>query len=392
MPLILLRKPTPKDAVCQVFEKVNTGGVSLTVFELMTATFAAENYPLRDDWRDREKRLKQHKVLKKVQSDDLLQAISLLATSERRRKAIGEGTSPENAPGISCKRKEILKLTLDEYRRWAEPVTVGFERAAKLLYSQKIFDARDLPYRTQVVPLAATYAMLGDRASHDGVRSILVRWYWCGVFGELYGSAVETQFAKDVPELLTWVDGGSEPTTVQDANFIPARLLTLRTRNSAAYKGVSALLLRDGALDFRTGEFIEAQMYFDDRIDIHHIFPREWCRKHEIEAKYYDSIVNKTPLAAKTNRTIGGRAPSSYLDLLQRQSGIVEARMDEILNSHVIYPLALRLDEFQEFFKEREEALLSRIESAMGKAIMRDAFGIEDEYLESNDEIEEDED
>jgi hypothetical protein len=44
LPLILLRKETPKEAVCQVFEKVNTGGVSLTVFELLTATFAADEY------------------------------------------------------------------------------------------------------------------------------------------------------------------------------------------------------------------------------------------------------------------------------------------------------------------------------------------------------------
>ncbi len=31
VPLIILGKETPKEAVCQVFEKVNTGGVSLTV-------------------------------------------------------------------------------------------------------------------------------------------------------------------------------------------------------------------------------------------------------------------------------------------------------------------------------------------------------------------------
>jgi hypothetical protein len=37
-------------------EKVNQGGVSLTVFELMTATFAADEFLLRDDWAAREKR------------------------------------------------------------------------------------------------------------------------------------------------------------------------------------------------------------------------------------------------------------------------------------------------------------------------------------------------
>ncbi len=30
--------------------KVNTGGVVLNAFELLTATYAAENFRLRDDW------------------------------------------------------------------------------------------------------------------------------------------------------------------------------------------------------------------------------------------------------------------------------------------------------------------------------------------------------
>lgn len=135
MPLILLRRPTPKDAVCQVFEKVNTGGVSLTVFELMTATFAADDYNLREDWQRRQATLREYKVLKNIQSGELLQAISLLASTARRNARIAEGVAPENAPGIGCKRKDILALTLTEYRQWADAATQGFIRTAKLLRS-----------------------------------------------------------------------------------------------------------------------------------------------------------------------------------------------------------------------------------------------------------------
>lgn len=46
MPVILLDKTTPKEAVCQVFENVNTGGVLLTVFELVTAIFAMDDFQL----------------------------------------------------------------------------------------------------------------------------------------------------------------------------------------------------------------------------------------------------------------------------------------------------------------------------------------------------------
>ena len=58
VPVIELKKETPKEAVCLVFESVNTGGVALNVFELLTATFAADDFQLRDDWNAREKRLK----------------------------------------------------------------------------------------------------------------------------------------------------------------------------------------------------------------------------------------------------------------------------------------------------------------------------------------------
>lgn len=371
IPVIVLRKETPKEAVCQVFEKVNTGGVSLTVFELITATYAADDFNLRDDWRDRERRLRELRLLRGVQSDDLLQAVTLLATYERRQAGLTANLPQQEVAGVSCKRKDILKLPLEAYQHWADRATTGFIKAARLLFGQKIFESRDLPYRTQLTPLAAIMAMLGDRADNEGVRSKLVRWYWCGVLGELYGSAVETRFAKDLPEVLAWIDGGPEPDTIRDANFTPARLMTLQTRNSAAYKGLSALLLREGAKDFRTGNTIEESIYFDDKVDIHHIFPQAWCAARKIDRRRYNSIINKTPLDAKTNRIIGGNAPNVYLARLQKSAEVDEARMNAILRSHLIAPKALRNDDYDAFFAAREKALLERIEQAMGKPIVR---------------------
>lgn len=368
VPLILLRKETPKEAVCQVFEKVNTGGVALTVFELLTATFAADNFNLRDDWSDREKRLRKHRVLRSVENTDLLQAVTLLSTYSRRMQAIEAGTSSENAPGVSCKRRDVLQLDLKGYQAWAEAATRGFELAAKFLYAQRLFAARDLPYRTQLVPLASALAVLGDAAEADGARAMLARWYWCGVFGELYGGAIESRFAKDIVDLVGWIRREDlEPTTVSDANFAVTRLLTLRTRNSAAYKGIHALLLKEGGLDFRIGDTIDVQSYFDEKIDIHHVFPQKWCKDRQLDRGRYNSIVNKTPISAKTNRSIGGNAPSGYLAKLEKHAGISRERMNEILGSHLLDPTALRADDFETFFEIRSRALLTHIERAMGK-------------------------
>jgi hypothetical protein len=374
VPVIELKKQTPKEAVCLVFERVNTGGVALNVFELLTASFAADDFQLRDDWSARERRLKtQHPVLRGLQSDDFLQAISLLVTQARRREALAAGATTDNAPGISCKRKDILKLEVTDWQTWADRVEEGFVRAARFLHGQKIFKARDLPYRTQLVPLAAIFVDLGKDGETEGARQKIARWYWCGVLGELYGGAIESRFARDLPEVVAMVRGEAvEPITIQESSFQPNRLLTLRTRNSSAYKGLYALLMRDGGRDFRTGEPIEAQTFFDDKVDIHHIFPEKWCKTARIAPGFYNSVINKTALAARTNRLIGGRAPSEYLPAIEKAAGIGPERMDEILRSHCIAPGELRADRFWTFYAARAEALLQGIEAATGKTITRE--------------------
>lgn len=387
VPVIELKKETPKEAVCLVFERVNTGGVALTVFELLTASFAADNFQLRDDWNTRERRLKQKLlVLGNLQSDDFLQAISLLVTHERRHTALVGGNTTDKAPGISCKRKDILKLEVADWQSWADRVEKGFERAARFLHKQKIFKARDLPYRTQLVPLAAILADLDTAGETEGAQQKIARWYWCGVLGELYGGAIETRFARDLPEVVAWVRGDAvEPISVSDSSFQAGRLLTLRSRNSSAYKGIYALLMRDGGRDFRTGETIEAQTFFDDAIDIHHIFPERWCkdpkRRPAIEPATYNSIINKTAISARTNRQIGGRAPSDYLPAVERSAGIEQQSMDEILHSHCIGPEKARTDDFWGFFAERTEMLLQRIEAATGKKIAREPELFRDNHV-----------
>ena len=126
----------------------------------------------------------------------------------------------------------------------------GFIQAAKFLHMQHIYRIFDLPYQSQIVPLAAILADIGDAWEHEKNREKLVRWYWNGVFGELYGPAVETRIARDFMEVPVWLKGGSEPSTVSETIFRADRLKTMRMRLSAAYKGVNALLMKEGARIF----------------------------------------------------------------------------------------------------------------------------------------------
>lgn len=387
VPVISLSPDTSHEAVCLVFEKVNTGGKPLDAFELVTAMYAARGHRLRDDWLGAKERPGlQHRlatfghvanqkfgVLEKVAPTDVLQAIALLHSAAERATASAEGKMDKDLPAVRATRQSLLDLPLEAYLRHREPVEKGFRAAAKFLRQVHIYRVADLPYQGQLVPMAAIFATLGEQADHATVRERLARWYWCGIFGELYGSAIETRFAKDLLEVPAWALGcGPEPTTVFDGRFRPDRLRSMRTRLSAAYKGIHALLMGAGAKDFRTGETFEASNFFDESVDIHHICPQNWCKKKGVSDAVFDSIINKTPLTARTNRIIGGDAPSVYLGRLERGGSTAPPILPEVLDSHLashaINPALLRADRFTEFMEDREHRLLGMIAAATGHA------------------------
>ena len=389
VPVIALDKQTSKEAVCVVFEKVNTGGKPLDAFELVTAMYAAEGHELRKDWygsdemAGRHHRLqtayrapgREHGILSNVGNTDFLQAISLFHTRDMRRRADAAGKTGKELPAISGNRRALLALPLDAYLRYQEQVERGFMEAAKFLNMQHIYRDFDLPYQSQIVPLAAILAEIGDRWHDASVRDKLLRWYWAGVFGELYGSAVESRIAKDFVEVPEWISSGPEPSTIIDATFRADRLFSMRMRLSAAYKGVNALLMREGAKDFSSGQQFNHTVFFGENVDIHHIFPRDWCSKNGKDWKIYDSIINKTPLSYRTNRRLGGVAPSQYLARLRSGSAdhnpVPIDALEYHLGTHLIDPALLYADDFETFVKDRQERLLKLIENATGISIYR---------------------
>ncbi len=391
LPVIIMKKENPKEAVCQVFEKVNTGGVSLTVFELLTATFAADEFDLKTDWRKIKEQFNPYKVLSRVSNTDVIQAVTLLATYNNKLDRARQNIPDEELPAVSCKRKDMLNLSLEDYQKYRDPIVQGFIKASKILVENHIYTARDLPYNTQLIPMSAILAVLGDKIDNLGCKKKLMQWFWCGVFGELYGSANETRYALDLPQVVNWIENnGSIPKTIYDANFSPSRLHTLRTRNSAAYKGVYALLMDDETKDWLSATKIDFSTYFSESIDIHHIFPVAWCVKNGISKDDYNCIVNKTPLSARTNRIIGGDAPSKYLVRLQKQAGVSEKEFQDILKSHVLSPEFLYADDFVSFFNDRKEKILQRIEKSMNKPILREAVQAEEGvYIDEDADIEE---
>ncbi|MGN7712581.1 GmrSD restriction endonuclease domain-containing protein [Agrobacterium radiobacter] len=404
VPVIALDRSTSKEAVCVVFEKVNTGGKPLDAFELVTAMYAASGHELRKDWYGDETAKGRHRrladalrpadsdagILAGVGNTDFLQAVALFYTRDRRREAEKAGKTGKELPAVSGNRQALLDLPLEAYKQYEQRVERGFLQAAKFLHMLHIYRIFDLPYQSQIVPLAAILTDIGDAWEHEANRAKLVQWYWNGVFGELYGSTVETRIARDFLEVPSWLGGGPEPSTISETIFRADRLKTMRMRLSAAYKGVNALLMKEGAQDFRSGQKFDHTVFFGENVDIHHLFPQDWCKARGLKPAVFDSIINKTPLSYRTNRIIGGVAPSEYLGKLEAGNSstppISPDKLDGYLRSHLIDPELIRSDDFDTFVEDRQKRLLGLIEQAMGKAAYTGNVAEEGEDVEVDED------
>ena len=371
LPVITLDKSTPREAVCKVFENVNTGGVPLTVFELVTASYATQEFNLRDDW------VKCRSSIRgagDTLNTDLLDGIdetAFLTTVTLYTSYVNKvnGTSGM----VSCKKRDVLGLPFEAYEANKAAVLQGYRIAREfLLKYQYVFRQRDLPYTTQLVPLAAICAYLGkSKCNEPNTTKILTRWYWCGILGEMYGGANETKYANDIEDVVNEVLGQpSLNRTVNSAFFSSTRLLTLQTRLSAAYKGIMALLYKEHCRDFMNDTTIDLVNSMIDTPDIHHIFPQKYCEDNHIKRQRYNSIVNKTPILPETNRAIGGDAPSIYTKrIIKKVDGLTEDVLRSRIESHLVDYDSLVTDDFDTYFIDRAKKLLDLIETAMGKKV-----------------------
>lgn len=404
IPYIQLSKDNTRQSVCTIFEKVNTGGKKLDAFELLTAMYAAEPLPggqagehfdLRKDWygevaptgsnaassakaqaksgRHAVLRATGHAdgVLKAIASTEFMQPALLMHTMDLRQQAVTTGKKGKELPAVTCKNENLLDLPLSAYLRYADKVQLGFVEAAKFVNQDMVLRHKELPYPPQLVTLATVFSTLNKQTIAEPAKQKLRQWYWCVALGEAYSSSTETKIARDVVDLLAWIQGdGGVPRTIEETVIQADRLDTLRSRLAAAYKAVHALLLRHGCRDFISGQGAHLSSFYADPLDIHHIFPRRWCEKSGIAPGFFNSIVNKTPLSAASNRAIGGEGPSVYLKRIEDKHKLKSDQLDDILRTHLIEPVLLRNDDFEAFYSARKQSLANLISTATGKTVL----------------------
>ena len=368
LPVIDLDAETPKEAVCKVFENVNTGGVVLTVFELVTASFAADDFNLREDWEKCKERIRGSESTFNTDLMDDVDEVSFLTAITLYSSFIKPGVP------TACTKKDVLNLKLEDYKNSREALLEGYELARKFMFSQCVFRKKNLPYSPQMTILAAICAVIGrENFNKPRVSTILKRWFWCGVLGEMYGNLTHSSYTNDIEDVTRLIglieNKPSQNRTINSAFFSATRLMSLKSRTSAAYKGIMALFYHEGCRDLVNGTIMDVVNSMNEMLDVHHIFPKNYCKDMHYSMDMCDSIINKTPLLAASNRLIGGNAPSVYSAKIMRDASLSQPEFRKRVESNLIDYEAFITDDFTTYFINRAKKILQLIEHVMGKPV-----------------------
>lgn len=375
VPLVELPKvddgdPSSIGRVCAIFEKLNSTGVELSVYDLLTARLYRHGIRLHKLWTD-------------------------ACHANARLKKWSEGKAEVNKLGVLVLRtmalmrdlepKPVVLIELKPERfeeDWAR-AAAAMERAFELVEHVGedgfgVFKPKWLPGLGPLPVLAALRAKVEDESLGDGERADLRRWYWCNVFLERFSSGVESKSKKDYSEMLAyWRDGKNPPAVFAEAQArIGAKGYSVRgsaSHSSAIYSGIFCLLAIRGARDWARAESIQLQKLQD-----HHIFPKAYLRGHEINKRPdVNTVLNRTLISGKTNGVIKKAAPAEYLG---NDAVVAPMHRDTILGPHFIDGAALTAMKmatgtatpasvataYEDFLKARERAIVAEIRRVCG--------------------------
>lgn len=354
-----IEKVSPDDLdriseVCAIFEKLNSTGVRLSIFDLMTARLYRYGVRLRELWeeaRDTSDLLNDYS-----ENDPEGYQVLLLRTIALRR-------------GIDVKGKSLIAMTAQGFEDdWYKAVD-AFESALNRIHSTNedgfgSFAPKWLPYSTMLPVLAATLSYIKENKIGAEGYSILRKWYWGSVFLERYAGTVETTTYRDYSDLIS---------RFKNATFVPVAFREIEdqllnnpkfslyneSRINSVYKGVMNLIAIRGAKDFRFGDAIDFYTLND-----HHIFPDAMLKKIKQNGgqraytnDQINTILNRTLISDDTNRLISDKKPSEYVRTI-----VPAEKKTRILDSHFVDARgmdALENDNYEKYLAAREWSILT---------------------------------
>lgn len=314
---LVILKNAPLDVATEVFTRLNVGGKTLTLFEIMVAkTYdQTKNFDLSERYESLMDELGED--YRTIPSSTILQIISLILKND-------------------CTRKQILKLDKQAFIETWEPVTVAVKKAIDYFKNQYgIPVSKILPYDALLAPFAYFFFHHPDRPL-DEKKEYLQDFFWRVSLSERYSSGVETKLGQDIrridkileqklPNYDYEVNISQERIIEQGwfgtgRSFIKALLCLFASKEPKSFADNTKVHIDNAWLQIATSK------------NYHHFFPKAYLRDKEHEDDI-NHILNITIVDDFLNkRVIRAKAPSVYMSDFKRNN----KKLNETMKSHLI--------------------------------------------------------
>jgi len=335
---------------CEIFERINQGGVKLSLFDLVVASTWSNEFDLKEKVNELNEQLDQ-KGFGVVNPENILQTLSLYIKGPATKVA-----------QLQLKKDEIITA-------WpiiSESIKLAVDHLKNNL-GVKIIDF--IPYPAMISMIAYLFAKKNNKSLSGEEKKFVEAWFWKSAFAQRYTASTQTLMGEDRRDLFDVLLAGKNPSinypiTLTQDDIINTRLY----RYSSIRNGILCLMAQNNPLHFINGSIINldrtslSDFHSPER---HHIFPRAYL-KRTIKTYNENSIANFAFIPSELNRRISDTNPDIYFK--EFLSGNKDA--GSVLKSHFISEKAYKSIEqinFEEFIKYRSEILLSEIEKRTGK-------------------------
>src|ERR1022692_104936 len=346
--VVLLEAPI--NVATEVFERINTTGMTLEVFDIMVAkTFdTGRNFDLKEKYDALIKRLK------RVKYDTIPPAVVLQTVS-----AIIAG---------NCDKKTILDLNKDVFiDTWPEAVN-SIESAVDYFRDfYRIPVSSLLPYAAILIPFAYFFYRNKHKPVGDAQR-YLQDFFWRTSLGSRYSSSLESRVGQDIKRVDD-ILAGKLPEYDYNVDYSPKFIRENgRFAVGRSYiKAILAIYAYQEPKSFDDKSIIHVdnnKLKQANSRNYHHFFPKAYLNKRIPGDFRINHIVNITIVDEWLNkRQIRDHAPSVYMKKFKDRN----PQLKQTMETHLIDIDAFGIwdDDFDTFFDKRcqriSDELASRI-------------------------------
>lgn len=360
--------------VAPIFERINSTGRRLTIYDLMRAATWSGDFDLNDTVKSIRDSLRQ-KAFENVPETHILRNISASA---------GYGINKLDIESLRDKKSEELQDA-------ANACVEAYRLAVDFLTDElPISSHAYLPYALQLTHLVEFFRL--KRSPTMEQREKLRKWLWRTSLSRYFSSANTTQNASDLEKMRDFAKGKSSDLELDRGINYKAFVSDTFSLNKAASKTFALLLAHQGPRRLLDGSPINTYQALAvvNRHEYHHIFPQAYLKSSGVPQSDIDVHANICLLNKGNNLTISNQRPSVYFKELDVQLG---SNLEDVLASNLIsmdaYQAGLQ-DDYLGFLELRSALIIELAKKLVGNVPEVTSENGET-YVPENDETDTDE-